>query len=51
MPIASEFLDTQIPQHLADLVSWADSEGSARLPYLASGSILTVHFSGIVTGR
>jgi 3-deoxy-7-phosphoheptulonate synthase len=55
LPIASEFLDTQIPQHLADLVSWAAiGARTTESPIhreLASGLSMPVGFKNSTEGN
>jgi 3-deoxy-7-phosphoheptulonate synthase len=55
LPIASEFLDTQIPQHLADLVSWAAigarTTESPMHRELASGLSMPVGFKNSTDGN
>lgn len=54
MPVATEFLDTTIPQHLADLISWgaigARTTESQTHRELASGLSMTVGFKNATDG-
>ena len=55
LPTASEFLDTQIPQHIADLASWgaigARTTESQVHRELASGLSMTVGFKNSTDGN
>ncbi len=55
LPTASEFLDTQIPQHIADLVSWgaigARTSESQVHRELASGLSMPVGFKNTTDGN